>query len=93
MGYLIKMECPSCGKEGTFPLGYGRNDFNGNKPKLLGFCENCKKFQAMRPGDLCECGGKLVAVYDDAMRQKGIKKISCPVCEAEIELSQVGFWD
>lgn len=93
MGYLIKIACPACRKEDTFPLGYGRNDFEATAPKVLGFCEHCKTFQPIKAGDSCECGEPMDIVYDNLMREKGIKIIPCPICKSDMKLSTVGFWD
>lgn len=93
MGYLIKIECSFCGKQETFPLGYSRKDYELNVPMVLGFCEKCKIIRTMRIGDFCDCGKALDVIYNDLMREKGIKIIPCPICKSNMKLTTVGHWD
>jgi len=93
MGYLVKMKCPTCKREETFPLGYGRNDIDAAAPKVLVYCERCNTFQALTDGMSCECGATTTVVYNDAARSAGKKEIICPKCKDSATISIEGFWD
>lgn len=74
--------------------------------KEAGVCEKCGKISAIavfkatdkngKTTELrgrCQCGSSSIEIYDYESLQDGRKKIFCPACGDELEITIQGHWD